>query len=121
MSAEPNLILGRDPLPPHVQALLDLTREAHAAPLWRRWLKDHHTTVSVSICYSLMAFLYLRAEPASSAPILFLAALAVMFSLYAESERKARERLQLVLEVLRQQPAGPQPKETAPGTAASEQ
>lgn len=121
MSTEPNLILGRDPLPPHLQALLDLTREAHAAPPWRRWLKDHNTTVSVSICYSLIAFLYLWAEPTSSAPILFLAALAVMFSLHAENERKARERLQLVLEVLRQQPTGPQPKETATETPASKQ
>jgi len=108
MSAETQLILGRDPLPPHVQALLDLTHEAHAAPPWRRWLKDHNTSVALILCYTLTAFLYLWADPSASAPILFLAALAVMFSLHAESENKARQRLQLVLKVLREQPVANQ-------------
>lgn len=108
MSEKPELTLGRDPLPSHVQALLDLTREAHATPAFRSWLKDYGSPVGASVGVIPTALLFWWIDPLSSAPMLFFAALAVIFLMHGVSEHKARQRLQLVLKVLREQPVAKQ-------------
>lgn len=108
MSEKPELILGRDPLPPHVQALLDLTREAYPIPTFRSWLNDHGMHIGVSIgCISTALQCWL-VDSSYSASMLFFVALTVIFVMHEVSEHKARQRLQLVLKVLREQPLASQ-------------
>lgn len=88
-----------EPLPHHLKALLDLTREAEP-PTMRTWLRDYRQVVVLSIGYGLMAFVMLLPGENYPATILFFAALALMFALNDASERQARKRWRLLLEVL---------------------
>jgi len=101
MSTETKLLSTVEPLPSHIQALLDLTREVQGGTK-RGWYAEYSTTLNLVLVYSLIAISYYSAEH-SSVTVLFFATVAIMFSLHVTSERKARERLKLVLEVLRQQ------------------
>jgi len=84
-----------EPIPEHLKALTELTRQVHEGGM-ARYLRDYGVVVALSIAYGFIAW----SSADRSTAMCFLGVLFIVFTLHGIAERRAQRRLQLLHDVL---------------------